>query len=69
MLAWNSSRVTCSNSSTKNYSITAKVVLPCGSYTWLSVVYGPLEDTDKPTFLQEIRDIQSSISGPLDDSQ
>lgn len=64
LLAWNSSKASCHTTSLGEYSIIAKVVLPNGSSTWLTVVYGPHEDGSKNTFLQELCHIHSSFLGP-----
>lgn len=56
LLAWNSSRVTCTAQRLQNHSITAKVLLPNDSSSWVSAVYGPSKDVLKPEFLQELCD-------------
>ena len=45
-------------------AITAKVSAGSAAPGWLTVVYGPQEDTDKIAFLHELRDIRSACQGP-----
>ena len=66
LLAWNSSRVSCNAEDVKNHSITVEVSLPGGYLSCLTVVYGPLEDVHKPTFLHELHDIHCAKQRFLD---
>lgn len=64
LLDWGSDKVVCLSTSIRGHSIMAMVVFPCGSSSGLMVVYGPTNDTQKPAFLQELRDIRTMISVP-----
>jgi hypothetical protein len=46
--------------------LTAKVAMPTSTLMpwWITLVYGPQEDEDKITFLQELCDMRAESDGP-----
>jgi exonuclease III len=65
LLAWRSSSWTVSCSSVRRFSVSAKVKPAAGGAEWwLSSVYGPSRDEEKPDFLNELNDLRLSHAGP-----
>jgi hypothetical protein len=64
LLAWKSRTVTVTDPILTNNALTAKVSVANTAPWWITVVYGPQEDADKVTFLQELRDIRADCPGP-----
>jgi hypothetical protein len=65
LLAWHSSSWTVSCSSVHRFSVSAKVKPATGGAEWwLSSVYGPSRDVEKPDFLDELNDLRLSHAGP-----
>jgi exonuclease III len=65
MLAWSHSSWLASNIAMGNNSITAKLRHTDGGPDWwLTTVYSLTNDADKPSFLNELREIHQSRQGP-----
>jgi hypothetical protein len=65
LVAWCPSILVLSNTSTRQYSVSAKVHPASGGPEWwLSSVYGPARDTDRPTLLDELHELHQIRQGP-----
>jgi exonuclease III len=60
LLAWRSSVWVISNPPTKMYSLSASVRLALDrSDWWLTIIYGPSQEADKPSFITKLRQIKT----------
>jgi exonuclease III len=66
LVAWDANCWSVSSPILESHSLSVKVALRSnpGATWWLSNVYGPQGDTAKVGFLQELRDLRPSLSGP-----
>jgi hypothetical protein len=64
LLAWKSRDVSITAPLFTMNAITAKVTVGTNTPWWILVVYGPQEDEDKISFLQELRDARADCQGP-----
>jgi exonuclease III len=65
MLAWNSNKLKLVSSFSKTFSISAHLESELNATLfWVSNIYGPNLDTDRPAFFQEIRELGHLVSGP-----
>jgi exonuclease III len=64
-MAWQPSTWVVSNTSMHTYSISPRLRHNSGGeYWWLTLVYGPSDDVDKPNFLTELHELRLVCSGP-----
>ena len=64
LVAWRRDTWSLANVELAKYSITAQVTTTSTARSWwLTVVYGPHLDRDKPEFLQELKDIRQARQG------
>jgi exonuclease III len=65
LITWSRSSWSVSSVTTGTYAITTKVRhINGGQDWWITSVYDPTVDTEKPNFLTELREIKDSKSGP-----
>jgi len=64
IIAWKSAAVQVISSHVDTFSVSVHVMEEEGRNWWLTGVYGPQEDNDKLTFLQELRDVRALCAGP-----
>lgn len=65
LTAWNVTKFKLLTSISKPYSISARFETETNGTTfWISNLYGPNADEERPAFFQEIRDISEQIEGP-----
>jgi hypothetical protein len=64
-VAWSSAVWACSTASACYFSVLERLWhISRGESWWLTSVYGPSRDADKPNFLAELHDLRSLRSGP-----
>ena len=58
-LAWNPDFVTVSDVSLKAYSLTARITMRLSNISYmLTTMYGPSQDSEKPAFIAELKDLK-----------
>ena len=58
-MAWDPDFVTVSDVSLKAYSLTARITMRLSNISYmLTTVYGPSQDSEKPAFIAELKDLK-----------
>jgi hypothetical protein len=65
LTAWNPNKLKLISSFTKSYSITSQFEYEANATLfWVSNIYGPSSNEERPLLFQEIRDIAAQTEGP-----
>jgi exonuclease III len=65
LTAWNSSNLKLLSTLSKHYSISTKFESESNGMTfWVTNVYGPNLEEDRPSFFQELKNVKDHIQGP-----
>ncbi|KAM3020904.1 hypothetical protein ACUV84_040901 [Puccinellia chinampoensis] len=63
IVAWQSNLVTISLPRVDTFSVTLYVDFVNGNKWWHTIVYGPTEDAERPSFLEELREVRAICNG------